>query len=72
MVQSATTTQVREKLRAVSWPGFDQHIVAAGLPDARLPDDRRRCGIGRARVDKTPETDRSSRELYTAQGDYLK
>ncbi len=26
-----TTEQVREKLRAVLWPGFDQGIVAAGF-----------------------------------------
>ena len=26
-----TTEQVRGKLRAVSWPGFDQDIVAAGF-----------------------------------------
>jgi len=30
-VRSPTTEQVRETLRAVSWPGFDQDIVAAGF-----------------------------------------
>jgi metal-sulfur cluster biosynthetic enzyme len=30
-VQGPTTERVREKLRAVSWPGFDWDIVAAGF-----------------------------------------
>ena len=30
-MQRPTTEQVRERLRAICWPGFDQDIVAAGL-----------------------------------------
>ncbi len=30
-MRGPTTEQVRQKLRAVSWPGFDQDIVAAGF-----------------------------------------
>ncbi len=30
-MQGPTPEQVREKLRAVAWPGFDQDIVAAGF-----------------------------------------
>ena len=33
-MQSPTIEQVKDKLRAGSWPGFDQDIVAAGFDKA--------------------------------------
>ncbi len=51
-----TTKQVREQLRAVSWPGFHQDIVAAGIVkeiDVRVGSARLGFEMRTRRTDKT-------------------
>ncbi len=68
-MQVPTTEQARETLRAVSWPGFEQHIVAAGfVKEIDIRDGAVRVGFGvrRRRTDKVDAMGKRTRQVVSS------
>ena len=64
-----TNEQVREKLRAVFWPGFDQDIVAAGfVKEIQICDGTVRVGfeVRTRRMDKAAAMEQGIRQVVSS------